>query len=82
MRHNESKRKVLEAISDLKEPAPPGIVAEWLSLEYNVSLTDRACSMECLRLMRQGLLRRHQGLYTISEKGEQRLQWLRTNCQS
>jgi hypothetical protein len=79
LQRNECKRKVLEAITDLKEPAQPGIIATWLDLNYNVSLTDKACSMECLRLMRQGLLCRHQGRYTISEKGSSRLQFLRTS---
>lgn len=79
MQRNECKRKVLEAISDLKEPAQPGIVAEWLSLEYNISLTGRAASMECLRLWRMGLLHRRDGRYQLSQKGEERLAWLRAS---
>jgi len=81
MRKNECKKNVLSAVQDLKDPVPPCLVQTWLEMEYNVSLTDRAASMELLRLMRQGLLHRKDGKYQISPKGEQRLQWLRSTIQ-
>jgi hypothetical protein len=81
MQRNECKRNVLQAVEDLKDPVESGIVQTWLSITYNVELSDKAQSMECLRLMRQGLLHRRDGKYSLSEKGEQRLQWLRTSSQ-
>lgn len=81
MHANQSKRLVLSAVQDLQEPASAGVIAIWLDYNYNVSLTDRACSMECLRLMRQGLLHRRDHKYQISEKGSSRLAWLRSTVQ-
>jgi hypothetical protein len=81
LQRNECKRFVLSAIQDLKDPVPPGLVQTWLEMEYNVELSDKATSMECLRLMRQGLLNRKNGKYQISSKGEQRLAWLRSTIQ-
>lgn len=78
MQRNESKRFVLQAVEDLREPVQPGIVATWVGMEYNVSMSDRACSMELLRCHRQGLLSRRSGKYSLTPKGEQRLSWLRS----
>lgn len=78
MQRNECKRFVLSAVQDLKDPVPSGLVQTWLEMEYNVELSDKATSMECLRLMRQGLLHRKGGRYWLSEKGEARLNWLRS----
>jgi len=76
MQRNQSKKIVLSAVQDLKDPVPPALVQVWVEMEYNASLTVRATSMELLRCFRQGLLHRRQGKYSLSEKGEQRLSWL------
>jgi hypothetical protein len=81
MQRNECKRFVLSAVQDLKDPVPSCLVQTWLSISYNVELSDKATSMACLRLMRQGLLHRRQGKYSLSEKGEQRPSWLRSTMQ-
>jgi len=81
LQRNECKRFVLSAIEDLREPVEAGLIQCWLSTSYNVELSDKATSMECLRLMRQGLLHRKAGKYSLSEKGSSRLQWLRSTIQ-
>jgi hypothetical protein len=80
MQRNQAKKLVLQGLEDLRVPSSAGIVATWLGLEYNISISDRACSMELLRCHRQGLLRRSQGRYTLTERGEQRLRWLRNSA--
>ena len=78
MKKNESKKITLQAIEELEGPVEVGVLSSWLRCEYGVDVTDRSVSMECLRLHRQGLLHRRHGKYFISEKGSQRLQYLRS----
>ena len=76
MQRNQSKRFVLQAVQDLREPVESGLVQVWLSTNYNIESSDKAVSMALLRCHRQGLLSRRNGKYQLSPKGSQRLPYL------
>jgi len=72
---------ILTALLDLEEPVAWSIVQVWLEMEYNVELSAAATKMALLRAHRQGLVRRKNGLYRISDRGRERLDWLTQTMQ-
>lgn len=81
MRRNETKRMLLETAEDFGKPAEPGLFETWLEYEYSTSLSPRAVKMGLLRCHRQGLLSRRGGRYLLTEKGAERLTFLRSTVQ-
>jgi len=81
MQRNQTKKLILEVAEDFDSPVEAGLFQTWLEYQYNVCLSDRATKMALLRAMRQGLLHRRNGKYSLSEKGERRLVWLRSTMQ-
>jgi predicted transcriptional regulator len=82
MKRNQSKLYVLQALLDLEKPVQADVVAIWLDLQYNLEITQRAVSMALLRYFRSGLVHRKGGRYSLSAKGEERLQWLQSRQSS
>lgn len=81
MNYNETKFFILSVLEDLEEPVPWGIVQTWLLVEYNIELKAPAVMMALLRAHRQGLVHRKRGLYSISDRGRERLSWLAQTMQ-
>lgn len=81
MRRNQTKKMILQVAEDFGEAAEAGLFQTWLDCQYNVSLSDKGVRMACMRCYRQGLLSRRGGKYSLTEKGEQRLSWLRSTIQ-
>ena len=72
MDYNERKLSVLEAMEDLEEARAYDIVE-------HLDISLGAAKMALSRYHRQGLLNRKKGLYWLSNRGFERLQWLQSN---
>ncbi len=68
--YNERKLSVLEALEDLVE-ARAMQVADYLDISYD------AARQALSRYYWQGLLHRRKGVYTLSERGRQRMDFIR-----
>ena len=76
MNYNERKLSVLEALEDLGEATSFEV---WETQGGDVSV--RGIRMALLRYHRQGLLNRSGGVYSLSNRGFERLEYLRSVVQ-
>ncbi len=80
MRRNECKKLVLEIAEDFHQFAEPCLFQVWAETNYNIEISDKAVRMALLRAHRQGLLSRSEGKFKLTEKGVQRLLYLRNSA--
>jgi len=75
MRKNETKLLILDVLVKFG-PGPWYKIQEWVNRDSNLDLSDGSVKMCLCRLYRWHLVKRRGGIYTITDLGRQRLDWI------